>query len=372
MKNIAVFYGGKSVEHDISIITALQAMSNKINGCSFIPVYILPNGNMVSGDNLTEATTYLNFEKNVKNQCEVLLRSGSGKLSFMKKNKIKKEIKIDCALLCNHGHGGEDGSLQGLLELAEIPYTSCNVSSSANCMDKSLTKICLSACDILSPAYLHISKCEFVNTKDKFIDVVKEKIGFPCIIKPVSLGSSVGISVCEEESLLINMIEQAFLYDDKIIIERFLMGAREFCCAVVKNSNSLITSKIVEVDKGKFYTFEEKYLNEKKNVEKKISSQLKKVIEEMAVASYKALDCHGVVRVDFLYDEEGKELYVNELNSIPGSLAFNLFDTSFSDLIVCLVEQAEKRFEEKNNIVYKFNSKAIENYINFSENLKFK
>ncbi len=372
MKNIAIFYGGKSVEHDISIITALQTMTNKINDYRFIPVYILPDGKMVSGDNLDEPSTYLNFERNVKNLREVFVQSGSGKILFFKKNKLKDEKFIDCALLCNHGHGGEDGSLQGLLELAEIPYTSCGVSSSANCMDKDLTKMRLSSNDILTPAYLHMSKFEFISKKDEICEIINAKIGFPCIIKPSSLGSSVGIEVCETEESLIEKIEQAFLYDDKIVVEKFLTGAREFCCAVIKNSNRLITSKVTEVDKGKFYSFEEKYLSDRKKVEKKISDKLENEIKKLATASYNALECFGVVRVDFLYDEERDTLYVNEINSIPGSLAFNLFDTSFSDLIVSLIEEGEKRFQEKNKIVYKFNSKAIENYINFTKSFKLK
>ncbi len=372
MKNIGIFYGGKSVEHDISVITALQVMENDINGYNFIPIYILPNGKMVSGDNLKDAKTYLNFAKNVKNECEIIIRSGLGKIAYFKKNKLKKETTLDCALLCNHGHGGEDGSLQGLLELAQIPYTSCDISSSANCMDKDLTKLNLIACDIPTPAYLHMNKNEYKSIGKDLIKLVGDEIGFPCIIKPASLGSSVGIDVCEEKLTLSEKIELAFQYDNKIVIEKFLTDAREFCCGVIKNSNHLITSKVSEVEKSKFYTFEEKYLAEKKKSEKEISEKLKQDIKEKAMSAYKALGCFGVVRVDFLYDEKNKKLYVNELNSIPGSLAFNLFDTSFSDLLVTLIEQGIKRFEEKSAIVYKFNSKAIENYIKLYKSVKIK
>ncbi len=372
MKNIGVFYGGKSVEHDISIITALQAMSNEISGYNFIPIYMTSDGKMLSGDNLKDGRTYLNIDKNIKNQCEVVIRCGSGKVSFFKKNKIKKEIILDCALLCNHGHGGEDGCLQGLLELAEIPYTSCDLSSSANCMDKDLTKLCLKAFNIDTSAYLHICKDEYKNGKQDFIALVSQKIGFPCIIKPATLGSSVGIDVCDDKDKLESIIEQAFSYDNKILIEKFVTGAREFCCAVIKSSNRLLSSKITEVEKGKFYTFEEKYLSEKKSIEKKLSKELQKQIKDCAIKAYKALSCFGVVRVDFLYDEENDKLYVNELNSIPGSLSFNMFDTSFSDLIIALIEEGIKRFEERKKIVYKFNSKAIENYIEFSKSLKIK
>ncbi len=372
MKNIGVFFGGKSVEHDISIITALQAMSAKPAGYKFIPVYIKPNGQMVTADNLTDANTYLNFAKNVEKELNVLFPTGQGKIFLAKRNKIKKEIKLDCALLCNHGHGGEDGSLQGLLELAEIPYTSCDLASSALCMDKDLTKIIMDNCDIPNPAYLHVKICEFKENKTNIVQSIVEKVGIPCIIKPTSLGSSVGIEICEDENLLQSKIEEAFKYDEKIVVEKFLTNAREFCCGVIKNSDKILPSKVIEVKKGKIYSFEEKYLSEREAVKDKIPTSLEKEIKKLSIETYKALSCSGVVRVDFLYDEEDKKLFVNEVNSIPGSLAFNLFDTSFEDLIVTLVEEGIARFEEKKDIIYKFNSNAIETYINMTNSYKAK
>ena len=372
MKNIAVFYGGKSVEHDISIITALQVMKAMPKQYNLIPVYITSSGKMISGDNLTLAQTYLDFNKKVDKPSEIILKAGDGSLCFLKGNKIKKTIKIDCALLCNHGHGGEDGSLQGLLEMAEIPYTSCDLTSSALCMDKDLSKVLFNSVSIPNTEYISFNYRDYKLRKEELLEEIKDKVGSPCIIKPASLGSSVGIAVCEDEEKLEGLIEECFRYDKKLVVEEFLSDFREFCCAVIKNGDYFVASRVVEVQKGKIYTFEEKYLSEKSVSEEEISKSLQEKIKKLSIETYKALDCGGVVRVDFLFEKKRKRLYVNEINSIPGSLAFNLFDTTFSDLISTLINEGISRFEDKKNIVYKFNSKAIEKYIEMMENVKIK
>ena len=372
MKNISVIFGGKSVEHDISIITALQVMWNLPKNYNLIPIYIKPNGKFITAKNLTENKLYLNYDKEVVGETEVAFMPASQELASFKKGKIKDKIKIDCAVLCNHGHGGEDGSLQGLLEIAEVPYTSCDVASSAICMDKVLSKIMLEGADISTPAYLHFGICEYKKNKEEILGKIGKKIKFPCIVKPARLGSSVGIGICENEAGLEGQIENAFQFDDKIIVEKFIENAREFCCAVLKNSGQLFESRVVEVDKGKFFTFEEKYLKEKQKGNKEITKLLDEQIKQMAKEVYNILSCDGVVRVDFLYDAKNEKLFVNEVNSIPGSLAFNLFNTTFGDILSSLINDAIIRNQEKNKILYQFNSTAIENYINLTSSLKSK
>lgn len=372
MKNIAVIFGGKSVEHDISIITALQVMSHMPKSFSLFPVYIKPDGKFVTADNLTDKNIYVKYSKLVKGENQVCFLPASQSLAVLKKGKIKKQFKIDCCLLCNHGHGGEDGSLQGYLEMCEIPYTSCGVASSAVCMDKVLTKIILEDADVDTPAYVHFDQCEYEENKQKIKEKILKKIKLPCIIKPARLGSSVGISICEDEARLCDVIENALKFDNKIIVEKFIENAREFCCAVLKVQGKMFESKVSEVEKSKFFTFEEKYLQEKSKAKSEISKVLENKIKKLAKKSYKALSCDGVVRIDFLYDEEGDKLYVNEVNSIPGSLAFNLFDTTFGDYLNSLINEAIRKKEESKNIVYKFNSSAIEKYISMSNNFKSK
>lgn len=372
MKNIAVVFGGKSVEHDISIITALQVMSHMPKNYNIIPIYIKPDGEFVTADNLKDKNVYLNYSKLVKNEKDVCFMPASESLVILKSGKIKKEIKIDCSLLCNHGHGGEDGCLQGYLEMCQIPYTSCSVVSSAICMDKVLTKIILKDADIDTPAYVHFNQCEFEANCDKILDMIAKKIKFPCIIKPARLGSSVGISICEHEANLKEVIEHALKFDDKIIVEKFIANAREFCCAVLKVRDTMFESRLTEVEKSQFFTFEEKYLKEKSKENKQISKILENKIKRLAKASYKALSCDGVVRIDFLYSEENEKLYVNEVNTIPGSLAFNLFDTTFGDFLNTLILEAIRKKEKDKGIVYKFNSSAIEKYVSMSNSFKSK
>lgn len=371
MKNIAVVFGGKSVEHDISIITALQVMKNLSKSYYLIPIYIKPNGEMVTANNLIYEKTYLNYKKYIKNEKNIIFFPASQYVGILNKNKIKDKIKIDCAVLCNHGHGGEDGSLQGLLEFSDIPYTSCSVTASAVCMDKVLTKVILKEADILTSSYVHFDKSEYMANRDEIINSITKKIKFPCIVKPARGGSSVGIGICEDKANLNKVIEEALIFDSKIIVEKFIINAREFCCAVMKSHGQFLASKVTEVKKGEFYTFEEKYLREKEDEKSQITKSIENRIKKLAKEVYGVLECDGIVRVDFLYDEK-EELLVNEVNSIPGSLAFNMYDIPFKDLLNNLIREAIERKKQSAEIVYEFNSSAIEKYISLTGNLKTK
>lgn len=366
MKTVAVIFGGKSVEHDISVITAMQAMARFPKGYQMLPIYITSQGNFVVADNLNDAKIYLNFAKNVKNCRNVSIDFENHGIFVWKKNKIKKRIKVDCALLCNHGHGGEDGTLQGMLELAGIAYTSSTLSSSAMTMDKSLTKIMLGNFHIKTLPYVQFDKCEYHQNKLKILQTIKKKLAFPCIIKPANLGSSVGISICESEAKLDKQIEDAFAFDERILVERYLSGAEEYSCACVKINDKILPSKVNKVKKSKIYTFEEKYIKEREIGKCEISKELNEQIKKLAVKAYKALRCDGVVRIDFLLDKKKKTLFVNEINAIPGSLSFNMFDSSFEDLLSVLIEEGIEKNGKTKNVIYQFSSSAIEKYISLS------
>lgn len=370
MKVVAVIFGGKSVEHDISIITAMQVLSKLPKDYIAFPIYITQEERFVTADNIDKAETFLDFNKKVKNLRDVSFDFKRKCFIVMKNNKVKENVKVDCALLCNHGYGGEDGSLQGFLQLAQIPYSSSSISSSALTMDKTLTKIMLKDAHIKSLPHVQFSKCQYQANKLKFQNNIKKKIKFPCIIKPANLGSSVGISICECEAKLDSDIEEAFQYDDRILVEKFLSNAKEFSCAVVKVNQKALASKVCEVKKSKIYTFEDKYLKEKDDKKTEIDKALYDKLQSLAIKSYTALRCDGVVRVDFLFDNKTKTLFVNELNSIPGSLSFNMFNGTFEDLLKILIEESIEKTEKSKNIVYKFNSKAIENYIKLTTNSK--
>lgn len=366
MENIAVIFGGKSVEHDISVITALQVMKSLSKKYNLVPLYLRSDGVMVTADNLADSSVYLDYAKNVKKEKLVSFKTGCPQIYIESKNKIKNIIKIDCAILCNHGHGGEDGSLQGLLELCEIPYTSPSVSTSAICMDKVLTKMVFTENDLLTPAYVYFNKCEYKENEVNILQKIEAAVSFPCIVKPARCGSSVGISICECKEKLTEVVDKAFLYDDKVIVEEFINDSREFFCGVINISGQKITSKIDETSKDKFFTFEEKYLKNKKQTQVKLSKKLTEKIKAMAVKAYSVLECDGVVRIDFLMSQD-EVIYVNEVNTIPGSLAFNLFDSNFSDFLNVLIKQAKERLKKAKEIVYEFNSSAIKKYIELGQ-----
>lgn len=372
MKNIVVIFGGKSVEHDISIITAMQTIANFPSEYKMLPIYVTEDGKFVTSENLTNPEIYLNFTKKVKKMREIGFNLGKNEIFILKNNKIKSKIKVDCALICMHGHGGEDGSLQGLLELCGIPYTSPSLPSSAITMDKVLTKKFLISEHIDTPAYEQFSTSEYKKNKKNVIEKISEKISFPCVVKPARLGSSVGISICSCEDMLAKAIEDAFEFDNKIIVEKFINEAREFCCAAVRCDDKVYLSHVKEVNKNKIYTFEQKYLNNQNSAEQNIEAKLEDKIKKLCKRVYEALDLDGVVRIDFLYSEKERKLYVNEPNSVPGSLAFDMFDGKFADLQKLIIESAIKKSDEKKKINYCFNSVAIQKYIDMAFGSKFK
>ena len=370
-ENIAVIFGGKSVEHDISIITGLQCLNNLSKKYNVIPVYLQHDGTWVVGENLDTVETYLNFKKNAKKLCRASLLMGTPYLLKEKRAKFVEKIKIDCAVLATHGKFVEDGCLQGALELCGIPYTSCSVLSSAACMDKAITKLILKANKIQTPKFLHFYATEYAKFKSDIIEQLISTFNFPVIVKPASLGSSVGISICEDEQSLIKSIEYALLYDEKVIVEDYIADAKEYACAVVKVNDVPISSKVQEMTKGAIYTFEDKYLNKNGKKTTEIDENMVNRVKKLAQETYNALVCDGVVRVDFLYEQKNDILYVNELNTIPGSLAFNLFDVPFKDLLDTLILEAKERSERKDKDVYVFSSDAIKVYANLTSQNKY-
>ena len=371
MKDVlAVIFGGKSVEHDISIITAMQVLKNLSPSYNTLPVYIHPDGKWYIGDNLDRAETFLNFEKNVIKKKQVTPVLGKPYLVVESGGKYKKHIKVDCALLCTHGRNGEDGTLQGVLDLCFIPYTSCSTLSSAICMDKAIAKRIMRSYKIASPKFVDFYASEYRKNKFQILNKVNVELSFPLIIKPASLGSSVGISICENVDTLPSSIENAIVYDGKIIIEEFISGAKEYCVAVTKINGNYLTSNVQEVHKGDIYTFEDKYLNKKEHLVANITPAFENKLKKLAKLVYRALECDGIVRIDFLADQDDK-IFVNELNTIPGSLAFNLFDSPFRDLLDIIILEAKDKFEVREKEVYKFNSKAIENYVKIMKQNKY-
>lgn len=368
---VLIIYGGKSVEHDISIITAMQTMKFLPNEYDFLPVYMDRDGKWWIGDNLHEIKIYSNFHKMCKKKRQVTLIFGQNALFEIRKNKFFKICDIVSVLNCCHGNVGEDGALQGALKCIGVASTSSGVTSSALCMDKIFMKDIFKANDISSPEYVCFDRCTYEKNAEKTIRETERKIKYPMIVKPANLGSSIGISVCKNRNTLIEAIDLAFKFDCRILVEKLVENLKEYNCACFKFGRDYFSSSVNEVkNKKDIYTFEDKYLaKEGKNQE--IKNGISKKIQTLTELVYKKFDCKGVVRVDFLYDEKNDKLYVNEINSIPGSLAFYLFkDVPFKDLLGALIKQSVIDFSKENALIKTFDSDALKLFEKVSVGLK--
>lgn len=357
-ETVVVLFGGKSVEHDISIITAVQAMKNLPKVYDVVAVYVDKDGNWWTGENFQDAKVFENFEKLAKNKRQVTFVLGSNLLLIAKGKKFVPLKNVDVVLNCCHGNLGEDGSAQGLFKVCGIAQTSPQVLSSALCMDKVLMKDILKANDILTPEYVYLKKDDLKD--ENCYKKILKKLSFPIVVKPSNLGSSIGIGVAKDKKSLQEAVEVAFEFDGKVVCEKMVKNLREFNCACFNFQGKKFLSMVNEVqNKSEIFSFDDKYLSKKsktKEPDKKLASQIKALTQEV----YNLFECRGVVRVDFLYDDQEEKLYVNEINTIPGSLAFYLFkDIKFEDLLASLIEQAKIDQEQDEAYVKTFESDAL-------------
>lgn len=334
-KNVAVIFGGRSVEHDISVITAITVM-RKLSRAKYnvFPIYI--RGDWYTGDKLTEIESYRSFKPS-EHVRTVLVRDT---FYALVRGKLKRLFTPAVALLCTHGGDGEDGSLQGLLNVHDVPYTSAGVLSSAITMDKVKMKELFDFYGFPSLPYVAFSAKE----RDGEIEEIEKKIGYPVIVKPATLGSSIGISVAKNKEELLQAVEVARLFDDSLIAERALIGFSEYNQAI---SEGLLSSVERPLTASEILTFEDKYVSAKgRELPAAIDEELAGKICRLTSEIYDRFGLSGVVRVDYLFDTAEKRLYVGEINSIPGSLSLYLFSAAGikeSDLLDGLVEGALKR-----------------------------
>ena len=364
MKNILVVFGGKSVEHDISIITGLGVVTNTSSAYNVIPVYIDKQGNWWTGEKLKDIQTFKNWDTKGLKPCAILPNNPSlvvfGKFG-------RKQTPVFCAVNCFHGHDGEDGAVQGVFRLSKIPSTSPSVVSSAVCMDKTIAKQVLNSNKIKTVDYVCFDQNEYKTHAGELFKKVEAKLGFPCIIKPNSLGSSIGVNVAKNEKECQKYVELALHFDNEVLIEKYLDNARELNIAVWRYNNNLMLSSIEEVKiDNKVYNFEDKYKS--KNIERvvpaKIDEAVLQDINKCATKAYNALKCCGIVRFDFLLSNE--VLYLNEVNTIPGSLACYLWKEPkipYNTLLTKLIENSVLEFEKEKNRSFDFESHVLDNLV---------
>ena len=384
---VAVFFGGESCEHEISCITGNQVLKAiDQDKYEIIPIYVAKNNDLYTGDELFELKNYYNLEALCNSLEKVCLYKDNNK-TFVKpiKGLFAKAETIDVAFLAMHGTGGEDGTLQGMLEMLDVPYTSSNVLGSAVGQDKVIMKQILESENIPMVPWFYIFSAS-IDEKIKDIEKKALSIGYPLIVKPSNLGSSIGIEIVHNKKELLPKLKEAANYDDKLLIEKMVTNLKEVNISVMGNIFEAKLSAIEEVMKNdELLSFKDKYESSggKKGPAKKIPSASKgmastsrripanllakqeKTIQECALKSFKALNANGVVRIDFIIDKDNNEVYVNEINSIPGSLAFYLWKEvgiEFKEECNILIDNALRMYREEKKKTRTFDTNILSNY----------
>jgi D-alanine-D-alanine ligase len=364
MKNVLVFFGGKSCEHDVSIITGVLTV-NSINKELFnaIPIYVDKNGEWYTAEVLKDIEWYKS--KNLSKLTKVTLISGNDTLYLVHKNKIKPICKIAVAINCIHGLNGEDGVLAGYLKMCNIPFASPDLFASSLSIDKDFTKVFLSGIGVDKLPCVRLFKDSYYQKKQSTIKMLEKKFSYPVIVKPCNLGSSIGIKIAKTEDELIPAIDKAFTYDDKIIIEKAISNFKEINCAAYKSGDKIVLSECEEpISADEILSFSDKYLGSKsgarKNFPADIPKELSQKIKSITEKVYRKGDFTGVIRIDYMVLDS--KIYLNEINSVPGSLAYYLFCDSvkeFSNMLTELLNEGIKKQILKNNRNYNFNSNIL-------------
>lgn len=374
--NIAVFFGCRSVEHEVSIISAVQAM-HAINRDKYdvTPVYVAKDGSMYTGENLFEIENYRDLSELLKSAKRVtfIKQKDAVLMHYLDQKKFKKtpDVAIDLAFPIVHGTNCEDGTMAGFFEFLGLPYISCDIISAAVGMNKAVFK------DVLQAAGLPVLDCikftarEYTLNKENITNKIKTEIGFPLIVKPVNLGSSVGITKVNSEEKLDEAIRLGISFSDTILVEKAITSLREINCSVLGDSDECEASVPEEpFMNDEILSYEDKYLGGGKSksqgpskgmaslgrkIPADIREEMSQEIRDISCKIFKAIGASGVVRIDFLLDVDNNKIYANEINTIPGSLAFYLWEATglkYTDMIDRLVEIAFRRQRNRDNLTF--------------------
>lgn len=386
--NIAVFFGSRSCEHDVSIVSALQCIeATKAAGFNVTPVYISRDGLWYTGEPLENIETFREFNPMTKGITRVTLdvTANAGDLWAWPPQRAGMFAKvpaplchIDCVIPVFHGWHGEDGTIQGLLEMANIPYASSGVLGSAIGMDKIAMKQILRGAGFPVLDFVWFTREQLKKERQAVIERVEKEIKYPAFIKPAALGSSIGVSRAKNREELERALDVAASYDRRILVEVGVVHPVEINCAAVgygEDVRASVCEMPVPSSNDTFLDFWQKYLRNASTkgedsrgmkslsrvVPAPIGDELTGRIQTMTCDIFKLLDCCGTVRVDFILDQNDM-LFVNEPNTIPGSLAFYLWKASgldFPKLIEKMVEDALRAHADKNSSVFAYDSSIL-------------
>lgn len=388
---VGVVFGGVSPEHEVSVISSLQAI-NALDKDRYepVPIYIAKDGTWYTGSALLEIDAYQDLDQVRRDAIPVRVDAGSfGSLLLIEKKKgglmssRPNEFEADVVLLGLHGGSGEDGGLQGLCETFNVPYTGSSILGSAVGMDKVLSKMICRDQDIPIVDFVALRESQWAHNEDEWLDRIEAELGYPVVVKPARLGSSIGITMAGDRKKLDRAIEEALRYDDKVVIEHAVKKLREINCAVLGDPHEAEPSVLeqpVRTEGEELLTFEEKYMRGggdssggkgaarrrgskssegsggMASLDRIIPAPLDEAmadrIRKLAVKVFQLFECGGVARIDFMIDEATGDVFFNEINTIPGSFSFYLWDPAgvpFDELLSRMIELARKRHRDRNS-----------------------
>lgn len=381
---VAVIFGGRSVEHEVSIISALQAISNMdAEKYDITPVYLTKENEFFTGEYIWNIEEYRNIDRLLINSTRVTFINEKDRyyiVNYPQKrlgSRLKKEIDIVLPIV--HGTNVEDGTLMGYLKTMGIPFAGCDLTCSVIGMDKYVQKLVFRDNGIPALECLRFNMDDYRDV-DGIVKKIEEKFGYPVIAKPVNSGSSVGISVADNKDELTDCIDTAFSFANTILVERAIKNLQEINCSVVGDTEDAGASLCEEpFHSDEILSYEDKYLSGGKgkktggaskgmaSVARKIPAdipdEMTKKIQEMAVRAFRALGCCGVVRFDFMIDKDSSEIFINEVNTIPGSLSFYLWEpagVTYTELLDKIISLALKRTRDEKRVTFSFETNILD------------
>lgn len=361
---VAILFGGRSGEHEISIVSArsvASALDKK--KYQYLPIYITKEGHWLSPD-VSEKVLKTDFEELIKLQSTAEIKKIEREISKLSKTKrfsfdFKKE-KIDVAFPVLHGPFGEDGTIQGLFEMMDVAYVGCGVLSSSLTMDKAMSKICFEHAGLNVADYMVVMRSELSSNLNQVLSQAEKRLKFPIFVKPANMGSSVGISKAKNRKELASALEIAAKYDRKIVLEKGI-DARELEVAVLGNENPIASVVGEIVPCNEFYDYDAKYVKGTSElyIPARVTKPLQEKLRKAAIEAFKAVACEGMARVDFFLERKTNKIYINEINTIPGFTSISMYPKLFGaagidypTLIDKLIELARERHQDKaQNIV---------------------
>ena len=411
---IAVMFGGASVEHEVAVISGIQAFMNlDTNKYEPIPIYLTKDGDMYTGPDIGKIENYKNIPGLLARSKRVILAreggdvyivpfprpakkgpvtglldslfgnlfsvegKGSGNQARIGKIRSSESIRIDLAFPIVHGKHVEDGTIAGYLRMLGVPVVGPDVGASALGMDKYASKVVLQEAGVPVLPGICFNTADYMDV-DRIMDRVEEKLGYPVIVKPVDLGSSVGISVARDRAALADSLDNAFTYAHTVLVEHAITKLREINCAVLGDDREAIASECEEpMHTDEILSYRDKYqrggsgkgggskgmAGVSRKIPAELSPEKRAYVRELAVRSFQALGCSGVARIDFMIDEENGELYFNEINTIPGSLSFYLWEPlgiKYPELLDRLIGLALAREREEETLTFSFDSNLLD------------